>query len=151
MAQNMQTENKAVYLDPFRYNEFEGFNSHNHIVVTEVGDGTSVVEVKLVQESLNPLGMAHGGLIFTLCDVATGVAARTGGRITVTLDSSIQFLRPGKDTSKLVAHGRVVKEGRTTGLVTAEVFNDAGELLATASVMVYYVDENTYTDPTVQK
>ena len=41
MAQNMQTENKAVYLDPFRYNEFEGFNSHNHIVVTEVGDGTS--------------------------------------------------------------------------------------------------------------
>ena len=40
MAQNMQTENKAVYLDPFRYNEFEGFNSHNHIVVTEVGDGT---------------------------------------------------------------------------------------------------------------
>ena len=90
MAQNMQTENKAVYLDPFRYNEFEGFNSHNHIVVTEVGDGTSVVEVKLVQESLNPLGMAHGGLIFTLCDVATGVAARTGGRITVTLDSNIQ-------------------------------------------------------------
>ena len=47
MAQNMQMENKAVYLDPFRYNEFEGFNSHNHIVVTEVGDGTSVVEVKL--------------------------------------------------------------------------------------------------------
>ena len=119
-------------------------------VVTEVGDGTSVVEVKLVQESLNPLGMAHGGLIFTLCDVATGVAARTGGRITVTLDSSIQFLRPGKDTSKLVAHGRVVKEGRTTGLVTAEVFNDAGELLATASVMVYYVDENTYADETMQ-
>ena len=100
MAQNMQTENKAVYLDPFRYNEFEGFNSHNHIVVTEVGDGTSVVEVKLVQESLNPLGMAHGGLIFTLCDVATGVAARTGGRITVTLDSNIHFLRRAKDTEK---------------------------------------------------
>lgn len=151
MAQNMQTENKAVYLDPFRYNEFEGFNSHNHIVVTEVGDGTSVVEVKLVQESLNPLGMAHGGLIFTLCDVATGVAARTGGRITVTLDSNIHFLRRAKDTEKLVARGRVVKEGRTTGLVTAEVFNDEGKLIATADMTVYYVDENTYTDPTVQK
>lgn len=49
-----------------------------------------------------------------------------------------------------MAHGRVVKEGRTTGLVTAEVFNDAGELLATASVMVYYVDENTYADETMQ-
>ena len=120
-------------------------------VVTEVGDGTSVVEVKLVQESLNPLGMAHGGLIFTLCDVATGVAARTGGRITVTLDSNIHFLRRAKDTEKLVARGRVVKEGRTTGLVTAEVFNDEGKLIATADMTVYYVDENTYTDPTVQK
>ena len=145
MAQNTQEENKAIYLDPFRYNQFQGFNSHNHIVVTEVGEGTSVVEVEMTQDA-----MAHGGLIFSMCDVATGVAARTGGRITVTLDSSIQFLRPGKDTSKLVAHGRVVKEGRTTGLVTAEVFNDAGELLATASVMVYYVDENTYADETMQ-
>ena len=45
MAQNTQEENKAIYLDPFRYNQFEGFNSHNHVVVTEVGEGTSVVEV----------------------------------------------------------------------------------------------------------
>ena len=138
MEQTMQMENKAVYLDPFRYNEFEGFNSHNHIVVTEVGDGTSVVEVKLVQASLTPLGMAHGGLIFTLIDVATGVAARTGGRI-------------AKDTEKLVARGRVVKAGRTTGLVTAEVFDDTDKLIATADMTVYYVDENTYTDPAAQK
>ena len=145
MEQTMQMENKAVYLDPFRYNEFEGFNSHNHIVVTEVGDGTSVVEVKLAPESLNPLGMAHGGLIFTLCDVATG------GPITVTLDSNIHFLRRAKGTEKLVARGRVVKAGRTTGLVTAEVFDDTDKLIATADMTVYYVDENTYTDPAAQK
>ena len=83
MAQNTQEENKAIYLDPFRYNQFQGFNSHNHIVVTEVGEGTSVVEVEMTQDAMNPLGMAHGGLIFSMCDVATGVAARTGGRITV--------------------------------------------------------------------
>ena len=144
MEQNQVQTDLSAFRDPFRYNTFHGFNSHNHIVVTEV------VEVEMTQDAMNPLGMAHGGLIFSMCDVATGVAARTGGRITVTLDSSIQFLRPGKDTSKLVAHGRVVKEGRTTGLVTAEVFNDAGELLATASVMVYYVDENAYADETMQ-
>ena len=95
--------------------------------------------------------MAHGGLIFTLCDVATGVAARTGGRITVTLDSNIHFLRRAKDTEKLVARGRVVKAGRTTGFVTAEVFDDTDKLIATADMTVYYVDENTYTDPAAQK
>ena len=150
MAQNTQEENRAIYLDPFRYNQFEGFNSHNHVVVTEVGEGTSVVEVEMTQDGMNPLNMAHGGLIFTLCDVATGVAVRTGGRITVTLDSSIHFLRAAKDTPKLVAHGRVVKEGRTTGLAVAEVFNAEG-VLATADVTVYYVDENTCTDATMQK
>ena len=151
MAQNTQEENKAIYLDPFRYNQFEGFNSHNHVVVTEVGEGTSVVEVEMTQDGMNPLNMAHGGLIFTLCDVATGVAVRTGGRITVTLDSSIHFLRAAKDTPKLVARGRVVKAGRTTGLVTAEVFDDTDKLIATADMTVYYVDENTYTDPATQK
>ena len=141
MTQNTQEENKAIYLDPFRYNQFEGFNSHNH----------SVVEVEMTQDGMNPLNMAHGGLIFTLCDVATGVAVRTGGRITVSLDSSIHFLRAAKDTPKLIAHGRVVKEGRTTGLAVAEVFNAEGVLLATADVTVYYVDGNTYTDTTMQK
>ena len=150
MEENKAQKDLSAFRDPFRYNTFHGFNSHNHIVVTEVGEGTSVVEVELTQDGMNPLGIAHGGLVFSLCDVATGVAARTGGRITVTLDSNIHFLRPGADTHKLVAHGRVVKEGRTTGLVTAEVFNDGGELLATASVMVYYVDESRYTDETMQ-
>ena len=83
MEQNQVQKDLSAFRDPFRYNMFHGFNSNNHIVVTEVGEGTSVVEVEMTQDAMNPLGMAHGGLIFSMCDVATGVAARTGGRITV--------------------------------------------------------------------
>jgi acyl-CoA thioesterase len=79
MEQNQVQKDLSAFRDPFRYNMFHGFNSHNHIVVTEVGEGTSVVEVEMTQDAMNPLGMAHGGLIFSMCDVATGVAARTGG------------------------------------------------------------------------
>ena len=152
MAQNTQEEKTRQFIwIRFATMSLSGLIRIICTVVQEVGDGTSVVEVELTQDAMNPLSMAHGGLIFSLCDVATGVAARTGGRITVTLDSSIHFLRPGKDTTKLVARGRVVKEGRTTGLVTAEVFNDDGALLATADMTVYYVDETTYTDANTQK
>ena len=77
MEQNQVQKDLSAFRDPFRYNTFYGFNSHNHIVVTEVGEGTSVVEVEMTQDAMNPLGMAHGGLIFSMCDVATGVAART--------------------------------------------------------------------------
>lgn len=122
-------------------NSFVGFNRHNGIWVVDIDDGTSVVEATLSKDSLNPLGIAHGGLIFSLCDVATGVAARSGGRNTVSQDASVYFLRPGANTKKLTAKGRVIREGRRSGLVDAEVFTDDGTLVAKASVTVHYLKE----------
>ena len=135
----MTPEEKQRRLDLFR--SYDDFNRHNGLRLTDVDDGTATVEVTLRRESLNPRGMAHGGLIFTLCDVATGVAARTGGRTTVSQDASIYFLRPGVNTEKLTAKGRVLKEGRTTGYAEAEVFNDDGTLIAKAAVTVHYLDD----------
>lgn len=121
-------------------NGFAGFNRYNRIQVVDVDDGTSVVEVSLTKESLNPLGIAHGGLIFSLCDVATGVAARTGGRNTVSQDASVYFLRPGANTEKLTARGRVIREGGRSGLAEAEVYTDDGTLIAKASVTIHYLN-----------
>ncbi len=123
-----------------QYQSWENFNSHNGIRLIDLDDGESVVEVTLTKNSVNPLNMAHGGLIFSLCDVATGAAARTGGRMSVTQNASIYYLRPGTNTEKLTAKGHVVKEGKTTGLVEAEVFNDDGTLIAKASMTVHYLD-----------
>ena len=41
----------------------------NMHVITLDKDGGATVEVELTDELLNPLGMAHGGTIFTLCDI----------------------------------------------------------------------------------
>ena len=122
-----------------KYYAHVGFNAHNGIELVDVDDGMSVVEVTLRQEGLNPLQIAHGGLIFTLCDVATGVAARTGGRSTVSQNASISFLRPGRDTEKLTCRGRVLKEGRSTGVCEAEVFTDDGTLIAKSTVTVFFL------------
>lgn len=120
-------------------NSYGGYNRHNGITVVDVDDGASVVEAPFRQEGTNPMRNAHGGLIFSLCDVATGVAARSGGRNTVTQDASIYFLRAGTNTEKLTAKGRVIREGRTTGMVEAEVFTDDGTLIAKASVIVHFM------------
>lgn len=121
-------------------NSFVGFNRHNQISVVDVDDGTSVIEVSLSKNSLNPLGIAHGGLIFSICDVATGVAARSGGRNTVSQDASVYFLRPGVNTTKLTAKGRVIRAGGRSGLAEAEVFSDDGTLIAKASVTIHYLN-----------
>lgn len=121
-------------------NSFYGFNRHNGIEIVDVDDGTSVIEVPLRKESNNPLGIAHGGLIFSLCDVAAGVAARSGGRNTVSQDASIYFLSPGVNTTKLTAKGHVIREGGRTGIAESEVLTDDGTLVAKATVTIHYMD-----------
>ena len=77
----------------------------NMHVITLDKDGGATVEVELTDELLNPLGMAHGGTIFTLCDIAAGSAAASQGTVAVTLDSSINYptlrnIRDGKEMKK---------------------------------------------------
>ena len=49
------------------------YNKYNHIFVTDVEPESAVVEAELRPESLNLLGMAHGGFVYSMCDVAAGV------------------------------------------------------------------------------
>lgn len=136
----MTQEQKDRFIASY-YENASLFNAHNGIRLVDVDDHYGVVEVTLTPNSLNPLQTVHGGLIFSLLDVATGVAARSCGRMTVTQDANIYFLRPGKNTEKLTAKGRVVKEGRQTGLCEAEIFTDDGTLIAKGTATVFYLHE----------
>ena len=70
--------------------EANGLNKLMHMrVITLDEDGGATVELDLTDELLNPLGMAHGGTIFTLCDIAAGSAAASHGIVAVTLDSRL--------------------------------------------------------------
>jgi acyl-CoA thioesterase len=86
---------------------------------------------------MNPQGCAHGSLIFALCDVVTGVAAASGGRSMLTLNSTINFLRPGTG-EYLRAVAACVKDGKTTGVFEAEVYDDQDRMVAKGVFTVYY-------------
>ena len=67
--------------------EAGGLNKLMHMhVVTLDKDGGATVELDLTPELLNPLGMAHGGTIFTLCDIAAGSAAASQGTVAVMVE-----------------------------------------------------------------
>ena len=52
----------------------EPFSQYNHMKVTAVDDGTATVELELQPDSLNCWGTPHGGALFTMADVAAGMA-----------------------------------------------------------------------------
>lgn len=107
----------------------------------EVEPGRAVVEVSLAEHHLNREGVVHGGLIFTLCDMAAGVAAgaeETGRRGVLTMDCSMYFLRPGRG-ARLRAVGTVVRAGRTAAVVESQAFDESGELIAKGVFTEFYI------------
>ena len=58
-------------------NEAEPFIAHNHIKVTDLSDGEATVTLPLEKDSLNRWGNPHGGVLFTMADVACGMAVLT--------------------------------------------------------------------------
>ena len=89
----MTPELKAKLL---RYaNECEPFTAHNHIEITDIGEGSSRVELHLTCESMNRWGQPHGGILFTLADDACGIAVSGLRQETcVTVSSTVDFMAP---------------------------------------------------------
>ena len=77
-------------------------------------------------------GFIHGGILGMIADTACGYAAFSlmpaGGSL-VTVEYKLNILRPGRGS--LVAHGKVIRPGRTLTVARAEVYADEGSHVAT--------------------
>ncbi len=124
-----------------RVNERCAYNKYNGIEVTDIGKDFCVVEGELRPEAMNPWGMAHGGFVYSLCDVAAGVAVSQLDRRGVTLSGNMYYIRPSKG-KKLRAEGRIIKDGRTVVLVETNVYNDEGVHTARGEFQIYVVEDN---------
>lgn len=100
-----------------------------------VGDEFAAVEMEALPEHGNPMGTVQGGILTALADLAMGGAFAHGladGESFTTLEIKINFLKPVW-TGRLRAEARVIKRGRTVGLVECDVKNGDGQLVARAS------------------
>ncbi len=103
--------------------------------VKEVELGRSVIEIEIRDHHTNPFGTLHGGVICAIADTAMGVAFSTmleEGEAPTTLELKINYLKPIWK-GKVLAVGRVVKKGKTTGLVECDILDEDQQLLARAS------------------
>ena len=81
------------------------------------------------------MGTLHGGILCDVADAAMGIAYNStleDDESFTTLELKINFLRPVR-TEKLRAAGKIVKRGKTIGLVECDITNADGALVARAS------------------
>lgn len=103
--------------------------------VSAVERGRAVIELDADSRHANPMGTLHGGVLCDIADAAMGMAYAStleDGESFTTLELKINFLKPIWN-AKLRAVGRVVKSGRTVGLVECDVLDEAGILVARVS------------------
>jgi uncharacterized protein (TIGR00369 family) len=103
--------------------------------LTAIEPGRAVIELVAEARHANPMGTLHGGILCDIADAAMGMAFASTldeGETFTTLELKINFLKPVW-TGRLVATGRVVKGGRTIGLVECDVVDEKERLVARAS------------------
>jgi len=96
---------------------------------------TCTLEFDIGTEFCHSVNMVQGGFVTTMLD-ATMTHAAFGlldGVINVaTLEIKVSFLEPSH-AGRFTAIGRLLKAGKSTGFMTGELYNEAGELTATAT------------------
>jgi uncharacterized protein (TIGR00369 family) len=105
--------------------------------LVQAGDGEAVIALDLAERHNNSWGVAHGGVVMSLLDVAMAragksVVEREGRDVvgSVTVEMKTSFFRPGRGT--VIAKGRVLHRSTTMAYCEAELVDASGALIAKA-------------------
>jgi uncharacterized protein (TIGR00369 family) len=100
--------------------------------LTTVEPGYVEIALPYRDELTQQKGYVHGGILGMIADTACGYAAFSlmpaSGSL-VTVEYKMNILTPAR--SSLVAHGQVIRPGRTLTVARAEVYADDGKHVAT--------------------
>lgn len=100
------------------------------MTVESVSPEGARVSMPLSDNVKNGMGVAHGGTIFALADVAFGAAANAERKsAVVSLNSSIDFLRPGLK-GPLMAESKRIRNGKHVISYEVQVYDGEGNLIA---------------------
>lgn len=104
------------------------------IELEEIDSGTATLAFDIRPELKQNNGVVHGGAIASLLDSATAFAIISllpPGEQATTVDLTISYLRP-LTRGRARAAARVLRIGKRLIVVSAELFDEAGSLAATA-------------------
>ena len=100
------------------------------IEVIETAEGYSKIKMTVRKEMINGFGIVHGGIAFSLADSAFAFACNSDGKVTLALDVSISFPKPGREGDILTAEAKLINKTNRTGLYLIEVRNQDSDLIA---------------------
>ncbi len=127
---------KVIKNDPF-----------GHLLGVQVVDfsvGYARVSMTIQPEHQNFHGMTHGGVIFSLGDIAFAIAGNARGKTAVALNVDISFLQATEVGDKLIGEAKEISLNGPIGLYEITVTNDNNQDLIAKSQAVLYRKKESF-------
>jgi uncharacterized protein (TIGR00369 family) len=109
------------------------------ILDVNVEEGSARVAYNTTDTLANRYGAIHGGMTAAMLDdvisLASGLTIEWG-QITPTLEMKVSYIAQGKVGSRILAEARTVRRGGTVIFLEADLKDETGKLIATASSTV---------------
>lgn len=103
-----------------------------------INPGHSRVFLTINDHMTNFHGTTHGGIIFSISDMAFAAACNSHGKVAVALNVSICFLKPSYPGDHLIAEAKEVHNGKRISLYRIKIYNEnTGELIAESQDQAY--------------
>jgi len=110
------------------------------IELLSVAPGHAVAQMQIRPDHLNAVGIVQGGAIFTLADLVFAAASNSHGRMAVSINVSITYMK-ATSAGTLRAEARELSANSKLGSYTVNVTDDHGELIAVFQGLTFRKDQ----------
>lgn len=118
------------------------FARQTGIEMVEVRKGYAKVSMLVCENHLNAAHTTQGGAVFTLADFAIAVAANSQGKLAVSTNVNIHFIKGSQVGDTLFAEATENHLHKRSGIYQVEITNQRNELIALAQGVVFRKDED---------
>lgn len=132
------TEKAAEIVDKMFSND--AFSQWLGIERLSVEPGRCILRMRIRSEMTNGFKIAHGGISYSLADSALAFAANGHGVQSLSIDTSINHLKPIRIDDVITAEAEEISVTRRTAIYQVSITNQDGEKVAVFKGVVYRTD-----------
>jgi len=111
-----------------------------NIEILEMELGFVKAKMYVNEKMLNPYGSIHGGCLYSLADIVTGLAACTYGVYSSTIDGTMDYILPAMDTEYIICESVEIRQGTHVSRYEANMYDDKGKLVDKAKFSFYMMN-----------
>ena len=115
----------------------DGYAKHLGLELVEAGRGSAAVRMRVRPEHINFLGSCHGGAIFSLADMALGLACNSYGTVAALIDAHMTFSAAVREGDTLTARAVEISRTRKLAIYRIDVARDGVASVASMTGTVY--------------